>query len=96
MTGRDLFGNTTTLRHIDGEDYGGIIVHESADAYLFRTPVEGRDLEVWIAKSQCLVLSEADRYMNSTTRRWERPATLRISDWLAREKGLMPSRFSTP
>lgn len=87
---KDLFGNESTIRTIEGDFYGGTILHETADAVRFLTlgASPGDPLRVWLPRSRIAIRPLGDRFFDPDTKRWHQHAELTIPDWLAREKGL--------
>jgi hypothetical protein len=79
---KDLFGNQSSLRDIEGQEYPGRIVTQTADALLFN---EG-EREIWLPISQVRVknLSPAPEGLRGEM------AIVTIPDWLAKKHGLEP------
>lgn len=88
MTNKDLFGQQLhTEREIEGEEYAGIVKHETDRAILFFT---GEDT-VWLPRAAIHVeqTGAATRRFTGRTVGITYPATVTIPDRLAREKGLI-------
>lgn len=83
---KDLFGQP--MLHPDkagitGEDYAGIFVRQTLLAILINTG----EAEIWLPKAE-IALSPAHHTCDP---RPGEPVTITVPDWLAREKGLIPS-----